>query len=281
MRRAGEIYQRGKHLLKDLPQPDIEARVLLCKSASIPLEDLLREPEIPLSQIQENIYFKLIKERLSGFPLAYLTGNQEFWSESFRVFPGVLIPRPETELIVEKVVELSSRKKQIIVDIGTGCGNIALSIAKELPQAKIIGTDISKRALKAARLNASLLKESHVTFLYGSVYAPLKRLGLEAECDFIVSNPPYVAREDWEMLDQEIRNHEPKRALVPGETGLEMISRLVHGACGFLKSKGYLVMEIGYDQENSVREMFGQEWSQVEFFTDLAGIPRVVTSRKS
>lgn len=280
MRRAEEVFRRGRCLLKNLSQPEIEARALLCKSASILLEDFLTNPEISLSQAQESLFFRLIKKRLSGFPLAYLTGSQDFWSESFRVSPGVLIPRPETELIVERVVELSTSKEGVIVDIGTGCGNVALSIAKEFPHAKIVATDISKKALKAAWLNASRQDVSNVSFIQGDVFAPIKKLGLEEQCDFIVSNPPYVARKDWESLDREVRDHEPRQALVPGETGLEMIVKLVGGAHKFLKPKGYLVMEIGYGQKKSVREMFDDNWDLIDFSADLAEIPRVVTGRK-
>ena len=246
----------------------------------MPEEDFLKNPGFLLSPAQVDLYLRLIQKRLSGFPLAYLTGSKGFWSESFLVQPGVLIPRPETELIVEKVVELSSGGEEIIVDIGTGCGNIALSVAKEFPDAHVIGTDISQIALRIARLNAAKLNMPQVTFTHGSVYSPLINLKLESRCDFIVSNPPYISSKDWGSLDREIRDHEPKRALVSGETGLEMTAKLVRGASEFLKPRGYLLVEIGYGQQDAVREMFDSEWSHVEFSDDLAGIPRVVSGRK-
>jgi release factor glutamine methyltransferase len=277
---AEDLFQKGKHLLEKMPQPSLEARILLCKSASIQEEEFLKHPEILFSQAQVDLYYRLIEKRLSGVPLAYMTGSREFWSESFQVQPGVLIPRPETELIVEKIIELSSGGNEVIVDIGTGCGNIALSVAKELPDAEVIATDISQRALRTARLNALELNRSRVAFIHGSVCAPLRKLKLENMCDFIVSNPPYVSRKEWESLDREIREHEPKRALVPGETGLEMIATLVRGAPEFLKTGGYLLVEIGYGQKGAVGEMFESGWSHVEFSDDLAGIPRVVSGRK-
>lgn len=280
MSTAEDLFQKGKHLLEKLPQPSLEARILLCKSASIQEEEFLKHPEVLLSQAQVGLYCRLIEKRLSGVPLAYLTGSREFWSGSFQVQPGVLIPRPETELIVEKVVELSSGGKEVIADIGTGCGNIALSVAKELPDTEMIATDISQRALRTAWLNALELNMSRVVFTHGSVYAPLRKLKLENMCDFIVSNPPYVSRKEWESLDREIREHEPKRALVPGETGLEMIAKLVRGAPEFLKIGGYLLVEIGYGQKRAAGEMFVSGWSHVEFSDDLAGIPRVVSGRK-
>lgn len=280
MSTAEDLFQKGRHLLEKLYQPSLEARILLCKSASIQEEEFLKHPEILLSQAHVDLYFRLIEKRLSGVPLAYLTGSREFWSVSFQVQSGVLIPRPETELIVEKLIELSSGRKEVIVDIGTGCGNIALSVAKELPVAEVIATDISRRALRTARLNALELNMSRVAFVYGSVYTPLRKLKLENMCDFIVSNPPYVSRKEWKSLDREIREHEPKRALVPGETGLEMIARLVREAPEFLKTGGYLLVEIGYGQKDAIQEMFGDVWNHVEFSDDLAGIPRVVSGRK-
>lgn len=279
MRTAEELFQEGKSLLKKLSQPSLEARILLCKSASIQEEELLKNPEISLSQAQVEVYFRLIEKRISGVPLAYLTGTREFWSESFQVQPGVLIPRPETEMLVEKVIELSSGGKEVIVDIGTGCGNIALSLAKVLPEAEVIATDVSQNALRLARLNASELNRSRVTFVNGSVFNPLRELKLEKKCNFIVSNPPYVSQKDWELLEPGIRDHEPHQALVPGETGLEMLHMLVLGAPEFLNPGGHLLVEIGYGQKDAVREMFGDSWSGVDFLDDLAGIPRVVSGR--
>jgi len=267
--------------LKDFPNPSLEAKILLLNVASIGEEQFLSSPDLQLSRKQERDYFQLIAQRLAGFPIAYLTGTKEFWSILFRVLPGVLIPRPETELIVEKVVELSSQNQETIVDIGTGCGNIAVSIAKELPQAQIIATDISQRALKAARLNASEQKINHILFARGNLFSPLQKLNLKRKCDFIVSNPPYVSEKEWVELPQEIKGHEPKKALVAGDTGLEVIEKIIQDSLPFLKPKGFLVLEIGEGQRKEVNSFFNSGWSRVAYSKDLSGIPRVVAAQKN
>lgn len=280
MKSAQEILQKGKVLLKDLSHSSLEAKILFFASASLSEEKFYSEPGVLLSSAQENKYLRMVKKRLTGVPSAYLTGRKEFWSLSYKVRPGVLIPRPETELLVEKAIELSKGGEEIIADIGTGCGNIAISLVKELGRAKIYATDISKKALVIARANILLQGISGITLFCGDLYKPLKKLGLVRKCDFIISNPPYVAREDWENLDRGIRNHEPKKALVAGETGLEVIEKLINEGAVFLKTGGYLIFEIGFGQDKSVRTLFGKEWEKISCFSDLNGIPRVFTAQK-
>jgi release factor glutamine methyltransferase len=170
---------------------------------------------------------------------------------------------------------------RLIADIGTGSGNIAISLARELPDAQIVASDISKTALKVARMNAQNLRVSNVTFAQGSLFTPLDRFKLQGKCDFIVSNPPYVAQKDWETVQPEVRDFEPKRALVAGKTGLEFIQKLVKGAPAYLKPGGYLVFEIGYGQEPDVLSLFSKsnKWSSVRCFDDLSGISRVVVAQ--
>ncbi len=275
-----ELLQKGRALLKDFPQPPLEARILLQKASNLPENIVYARPERELSRRQGRQFYKLISRRRQGFPLAYLTGEKEFWSIPFRVSPGVFIPRPETELVVEKVLELSSRREETIVDIGTGCGNIALSLAIELPQAQIMATDTSQKALKAARVNAELQNVSRVQFVRGRLFSPLKKLDFRQKCDFIVSNPPYVSESEWAELAQEIKSYEPKKAMVAGVTGLEFIQRLIHGAQPFLKPGGWLLVEIGEGQEESVVTLFDSGWKNVESFDDLAHIPRLVCAQK-
>jgi len=213
-------------------------------------------------------------------PLAYLTGVREFWSREFRVFPGVLIPRPETELIVEKVVEMSSGGEESIVDVGTGCGAIAVALAGELPSARILAVDVSRRALRAARLNAAGLPAGRIRFAEGNAPAVFKNLLAPASQDFIVSNPPYIAEGEWASLMPEIRLFEPRRALVAGPTGLEFIRKLIRSAAFYLKPGGRLVLEIGRGQTDGVLRLFDEHWTESRVFKDLAGIPRVMTARK-
>ena len=266
--------------MRDCPNPSLEAKILLLSAASIGEEQFLSSPELRLSRKQERDYFQSIAKRLAGLPLAYLTGTREFWSIPFRVLPGVLIPRPETELIVEKVLEFSSQNQETIVDIGTGCGNIAVSIAKELPQARIIATDISAKALKLARLNASEQRINHILFARGNLFSPLQKMKIKRKCDFIVSNPPYVSEKEWVELPQEIKGHEPKKALVAGDTGLEVLQKIIKDSRSFLKPKGFLVLEIGEGQRKEVNSFFNSGWKRIAFSKDLVGIPRVLTAQK-
>jgi release factor glutamine methyltransferase len=277
-----ELFQKGRILLKDVAaEPAIEAKVILLKSTGLSQEQFFASPQKKVTSREESSFSRLINGRLSGVPLAYLTGAKEFWSLTLRILPGILIPRPETELIVEKVLELSSRKAETIIDMGTGSGNIALALAQELPQARIFATDISARAMRIGRFNALKHNAVRVTFAQGNLFSALKGLDLEEKCDFIVSNPPYVPAGDWETLSREVREHEPRRALVPGKTGFEFIRRLVKGAPAYLKPGGYLLFEIGQGQREGAVAFFDQCWSQVKSFDDLSGIPRVIKARIS
>jgi release factor glutamine methyltransferase len=276
-----ELFSKARSLLKDLPNPALEAKLLLLECASIPEEQFFSFPENKLSKAEERRFYKLVSKRLAGLPLPYITGVKEFWSIPFSVSPGVLIPRPETELIVEKVLELSSPENETVVDIGTGCGNIAVSLAKELPQVRIVATDMAQKALRLAKLNASRQKISNIVFARGRLFSALPRLRLEGKCDFIVSNPPYVSEEEWPKLDFEIRNHEPKSALVAGKSGLEVIHKLIQEAPPYLKPGGFLLVEIGIGQRDKVLSFFDSSsvWEKVNFFNDLNGISRVAMGK--
>jgi len=277
-----ELLFQGRRLLRHLPHtdPGLESRLLLQKAAGLAELDVLSASERPVPANAGRRFLKLVEERRARVPLAYLTGEKEFWSIPFKVFPGVLIPRPETELLVEKVIELSSKKREWIADIGTGSGNIAVSLAKELPKARIIAADISRRALKAARFNAERQKVASIAFVEGNLFRGLLNVVSRGSVDFIVSNPPYVSAREWRTLEPEIRLFEPKRALVPGPTGFEFIRRLVRGAPDFLRSGGRLLFEVGQGQAGRVLSLFDSRWADVEIIKDLRGIPRLVAARK-
>lgn len=276
-----ELFQKGESLLKDFPNTQLEAKLLLLKCLSLSEEQFWTVLDRSVSRAEERCFHRLISKRLKGIPLPYLTESKEFWSIPFKVTPGVLIPRPETELLVEKVLDYSPGNDEIIVDVGTGCGNIAISLAKELPRTRILATDISRKALRLARMNASSQKVSNITFAAGSAYAPLEKLQLEEKCDFIVSNPPYVSEAEWKTLNDEIRDHEPKSALVAGKAGLEVIKPLIQGAPVYLKPGGFLLFEIGYNQRDEVHSILNSfpVWQDVQFHKDLAGTSRVASAR--
>jgi release factor glutamine methyltransferase len=274
-----ELYTKAKSLLKNHPNAAVESKVLVLKSLDISEEEFYSHPGQRISKSKVHQFYRLVLKRQQGIPLAYVVGEKEFWSLLFKVTHGVLIPRPETELLVEKVIELSSRGKELIVDIGTGAGNIAVSIAKELTQARIVATDVSQQALEQAKINADLQKVPRIEFVRGSFFGPLQKLMLQGKSDFIVSNPPYVSEKEWERLSEEIRNHEPKRALVPGKTGLEFIKKLIQQAPAFLRPRGYLCLEMGCDQKERVLPFFGGAWQDPQCFSDINGIPRVVVAQ--
>jgi release factor glutamine methyltransferase len=296
MKTIQELYDVGKDLLGGGSEAGLEARVLLCKSASIGEEDFYAQGERKVSRAEERQFLKLISRRLSAVPLSYLTSEKEFWSLSFDVFPGVLIPRPESELIVEKVLEFEAKERKtreisskadksstVIADIGTGSGNIAIALARELLDSQIVASDTSRTALKIARMNALKLKVSNVIFAYGSLFVPLDRFKLQGKCDFIVCNPPYVAEDDWKKLQPEVRDFEPKRALVAGKTGLEFIQKLAKGAPKYLRPGGFLIFEIGFGQEDEVLCLLNTnpKWTAIQCFDDLNKIPRVVVAQIS
>jgi len=276
-----ELLQTGKRLLYNVAAPAIETKVLLLEAAGLNEIELLASPERAIAAKDERRFRRLIRKRLSGIPLAYILGRKEFWSMSLRVGPGVIIPRPETELLVEKTLELRAGGKATIVDIGTGSGNIALALAKELPAARIAATDVSARALRFARLNAQNHGLGNVSFVRGSLFSALSGLGLEGRCDFIVCNPPYVSASDWDSASPEIKNHEPRRAFHGGKTGLDFIRRLVKGAPAYLKPGGHLLFEVGFGQAEAARTLLGPTWEEVQTFSDLRGIPRVITARRA
>ena len=275
-----ELFRKGRSLLQDVPAPSVEAKVLLLEATRTGEVEWLASPHRLVPKRDELRYRRLIERRLSGIPLAYITGRKESWSLSLRILPGVLVPRPETELIVEKALEVAGSRNPTIVDIGTGCGNIALALAKELPGARIFATDVSAKAVRNVELNARDQRLGNMHFVRGSLFSALRGLGLAGKCDLVVSNPPYVSAADWETLPAEVRDHEPRRALVGGKTGLEFILRLVKGSPSFLKPGGHLLFEVGEGQVEKALSLFDWRWVEIESCADLRGISRVIKARK-
>jgi len=272
------LFNEGRRLLKAVPYPALEAKVLLLHAASLDEKDFYTEPGARLPGTIERRFLGLIKKRLAGHPLNHLTGRKEFWSLPFKIGPGVFVPRPETELVVEKTLESASGRRPTILDVGTGSGNIAIALSRKLPLARITAVDISVRALKLARANAAVLDVVGVRFIRSDLLSAFGRP--RPLFDIIVSNPPYVSRRDWTELVMEVRDHEPKRALVGGDRGTEFIGKLIRRSHGFLRTGGRLIMEIGAGQKDEVRSLFGDGWDEIEFRRDLAGIPRVVAARR-
>lgn len=230
-------------------------------------------------------YAMLLAKRCAGVPTQYLTGTQEFWGLEFEVTSDVLIPRPETEHLVEVSLERIGERRDAplcIADVGTGSGCVAVALARELPAADIYATDISPAALRVARRNAErhgVAERMH--FAIGDLLEPYfldMTAGAKPEFDLIVSNPPYVARGESETLPREVGEHEPPRALYGGETGTEMYAPLFQQAKALLAAGGVIAVEIGFGAQAAVGEMLGAAWRDVAVSNDLAGIPRVVSA---
>jgi len=275
---ARELLDRGRRRLADLSETDpaLEVRALLRRTAGFTELEILAYPDRPVAAVAARRFLRLIESRRDRVPLAYLVGEKEFWSIPMTVSPAVLIPRPETELLVEKALALVISSEPMIVEIGTGSGCIAVALAKELPGARLLATDISRRSLRVAVSNAARHGTTNIEFVRGDLFGALRGRDLEGRVDLIVSNPPYVAAAEWACLAPEVRDHEPRQALVPGSTGLETIRRLIRGSRRFLKSGGILLLEFGDGQADEVRGLLDARWARPEIFPDLSGRPRVL-----
>lgn len=244
-----------------------EARLLLCHVLGVSHAGLEAHPEKKVSPQDTARFQDLVARRAAGEPVAYLTGHREFYGMDFRVAPAVLIPREETELLVEIALAASPRR---VLDLGTGSGCLAIAVAKHLPQAEVTAVDASAAALDVARENAA----SHgvvVRFLHGDWYVPVAG----ERFDLILANPPYVAEGDAHLALGDVR-FEPRRALAAGADGLDDIRRIVAGAAEHLAPGGRLYLEHGYDQAAAVASLFaGAGFSAIEQRRDLAGIVRV------
>jgi len=257
--------------------PRLNAETLMMFTLGCDRAYLYAHPERELSADEERRFDGYIAERATGKPAQYITGHQEFWGLDLLVSPAVLIPRPETEHVVETVLELAAGQQDLkIVDIGTGSGCIAIALASEFAAAEIHATDISAEALEIARANAARLGFSEqIHFHHADL---LQRLPAQ-QFDFVVSNPPYVSEAEPEKTQREVREFEPKVAVFGGETGMEIYQRLIPQAYQSLREGGWLVMEIGYSIEEPVRRLL-PAWNEVRTVNDLQGIPRVIAARK-
>ena len=216
---------------------------------------------------------QLVKRRMQGEPIAYIRGQQEFWSLLFEVSPAVLIPRPETELVVERALtRIDASAACRVLDLGTGSGAIALAIASERSQAHVTAVDHSKDALAIATRNAARLQLPRVNFVLGNWFSAMDG---DARFDVIASNPPYIANDDPD-LQQQVRRHEPHVALIPGPTGFEALRTIIEGAPKYLVSGGWLILEHGWKQSPYVRDLLVRSgFAHVRSHADLAGHERV------
>jgi release factor glutamine methyltransferase len=282
---------------ENVPSPRMNAELLLMFTLGCDRAYLYAHPERELTAEEQSRFETVLAERSRGVPAQYITGHQEFWGMDLIVSPAVLIPRPETEHVIESVLELLTldlrprtsdsddegstsevrrlRSKVQIADVGTGSGCIALALAEELPDAEIHATDISAAALEIARANAARHQlQDRIQFHQTDLLE-----GLKPDFDCIVSNPPYVGESEGDQVQLEVRKFEPRNAVFAGPTGTEVIARLIPQARTALRPGGWLVMEISGTIANAVREML-EGWEEVRITSDLQGIARVVRARK-
>jgi len=298
--------KQGIHLLREaqVPSDTLAAELLLLHVTRRDRTWLYAHPEEILDPQTIESYFSLLRRRAAGEPTQHLTGKQEFWGLEFEVNAEVLIPRPETEHLIEVALDRlavrelrSGRDPKLtgegltIADIGTGSGCIAIALAKELPAAKIYATDISPAALKIAQRNATRLGFSNrITFLESNLLVAFASSPNQSPVtnhqslafDLIISNPPYIGRKESATLPIEVRDHEPAHALYGGEEGYELYGLLVPEAARHLKPTGLLVLELGHDSLPAVRPLFeSPEWKNLLVTNDLAAIPRVLSAERT
>jgi release factor glutamine methyltransferase len=257
----------------------LDAEILLLHVLDENKAWLIAHAEEELLEAQAAHFLELIERRFRGEPIQYITGVTEFYGLPFAVRPDVLIPRPETEHLVEKAIELTrSFTKPRIVDVGTGSGAIAVSLAHQLQEVKIAAIDVSAAALDVARRNAEGSRVAdRIRFLQGDLLEPVQG----EQFDIVVSNPPYIATIDRDSLAAEVRDYEPALALFAGADGLDIYRRLIPAAYPLLAPGGLLVLEIGQGQSEAVGDLLeGAGFGQIEFVADLQGIPRVACGRR-
>ncbi len=283
-----------------VPSPRLNAELLLMFTLNCDRAYLFAHPERELTPYEQSRYHAALAERARGVPAQYITGHQEFWGMDLIVTPAVLIPRPETEHLIEAVLELhktaggpqtsdlSRPRSEVrgpnsalrIADIGTGSGAIAFALAKEFPRAEIHAADISPAALEIARANAARLQlGNRIQFHETDLLA-----GLAPPFDFVVSNPPYVGESEEDQVQLEVRKFEPRNAVFAGPTGTEIIARLIPQAHAALRPGGWLVMEISGTIDAAIERLLRSSkdvrWNDVRILPDLQSIPRVVQVRK-
>ena len=292
MTSSGDTWTNGRLLQwttnylreRNVENPRLDTEVLLAHARRCQRIDLYAAFEEVAGDDVRAAFRELVARRAKGVPVAYLVGHREFFSLSFAVTPDVLIPRPETELVVTAVLDLAKADAAggnwEIADVGTGSGNIAVAIAKYLPGCRVTAIDASPAALDVARRNA----EKHgvadrVTFAQSDLLAALPA---GRTFDIVVSNPPYVSKNEYEQLPREVKDHEPHGALVAGPRGTEVIERLIGECAGRLRQGGWLQFEISPMIADACRGLLADEsrWADVQVIRDLGGLARIVQARR-
>ncbi|MDF2545637.1 MAG: prmC [Anaerosolibacter sp.] len=265
--------------------PLLDAEVLLCHVLDMDRLFLYVHRDRELTEDQLKTYSSMVAKRLEGVPVQYIVNKQEFMSLDFYVEEGVLIPRPDTEILVESVLawakEQGDQHNLIIADLGTGSGAITVSLAYYLRESFVYSVDISPKALSIGRKNAKILGvEERIGFVHGDLFEPLREKGLENCLDILVSNPPYIPKKEIDKLQTEVAKYEPKLALDGGEDGLDFYRRIIDEAYVFLKNGGLIALEVGHDQGETIKKMMEHKniYADIRKIKDLSDIERVVVA---
>jgi release factor glutamine methyltransferase len=279
---VSEALRHAEHRLREagVPEPALDAELLLRHVLGWDRAAVIARRADTVPATEEKTLFALVDERAARRPLQHVTGTQAFWRHEFLVTPDVLVPRPETEILVEAALELMrGLEAPVVVDVGTGSGCIALSIAAERPDADVHAVDISAAALAVVRENARRLGQIRVELHEGDLLEPVAHLG--GKVDIVVSNPPYVDPGELPSLAPEVRDHEPRQALLAPDGPYGIYGRLAAASCRLLRPGGHLLAEVGRGMAETVAETFraaGLDGIQIR--ADLAGIPRVVSGHR-
>lgn len=276
MRLDVAIADATQRLSQTSESPRLDAEILLCRTIDMPRSYLFAHPEDELDELTLARFEEVLRRRESGVPMAYIMGIREFWSREFAVSPATLVPRPETEMLVNLAVcEIPRDEEWRVLDLGTGSGAIAVSIACERPLSAVTAVDISEEALIVARENARALAPGNVECLAGNWTEPVAGRTF----NLVVSNPPYVRAADEALLQLQ---HEPQSALVAGDDGLDAIRVLAADCRNILVAGGLLAIEHGFDQADDVAALLDEHgWTDIQCHNDLAGLPRVTVARQS
>ena len=284
-----DALRKATNIIKsaEIETPTLEAGVILCHVLGCDKIYIYTHSDVELKPYQEKEYFELVRKRISGVPVQHITGCQEFMSLSFKVNEHVLIPRQDTETLVETVIEwIKNQKTQIrdkirIMDIGTGSGCIAVSLACYVEDSHIIALDISEMALKTARLNAEANNVAdRVTFVHSNLFNDIPSEYRGRMYNVIVSNPPYIPTDDIKHLQTEVRCFDPIAALDGGRDGLEFYRAIIDKADHFLKPGGLIALEVGFGQADDVAELMVGKFEDIRKIKDLSGTERVVTGHR-
>ena len=263
------------------PTPRLDAEVLLAACLQIDRLHFFTHAEREVDAAAAQVFAGWIQRRIKGEPVSYIIGMKEFWSLPFRVTPSVLIPRPETEVLVEEalaVIPARPERACRVLDVGTGSGAIAIALATERKEIQVTATDLSREALAVAKDNADWNGvKDRIAFLQGDLFA-----AVTGPFDLIVSNPPYISRSDFDLLPPGIRNYEPVWSLLAGADGTEVHRKLIDGGLAFLKSGGWLLMEMGEDQGANLRTYLNEQggYDTVGIRNDYGGAERVIKARR-